>query len=232
MSLAAEIENHRDTVLRELDSVHDYYVVTKRAWRMVQGSVLRRGRFSVFNVVTGNRTTEQDLPQKAQNYIANYLAVATFQQAVSLLEDFVFGAMRSWMLAYPHRIARKQIPVSVVFAAADLDAVKLAAIDREVNDIQYRNVRGWFAEFDEMVKLGCPSSDEIDRLAEIKASRDILVHNRGLANAIYEEKAGSRKRFVAGQRINVPEPYHRESWLLIRKVVTDMSVAAIGKAHR
>lgn len=230
MSLAIDLRDHRDSVLAELAAVHDYYVNTKRAWRIVQGMVSRRGRFTAFNAATGNRTTEHDLPQKAQLYVADYLAGATFQQFVSLFEDFTFGVMRSWLLAYPQRLERKQVPASLVLRATSLEAVKIALVSRELNEIRYRNVRDWFTELEQMVKLGCPSGDEIERLAEIKASRDVLVHNRGLANVIYEEKAAGRKRYVAGEKLEIPETYHRESWELIRKVVADVSTAAIAKA--
>lgn len=230
MLLSIAIQRNRESVLTELAAVHDYYVNTKRAWRTVQRMVSRRGRFTSSNSVTGNRVTESDLPQKAQLYVADYLAGATFQQFVSLFEDFTFGVMQSWLLAFPQRLARKQLPASIVLNATDLESVKIALVNRELNEIRYRSVRDWFSELEQMVNLGCPSDDEIDRLAEIKASRDVLVHNRSIANLTYEAKSGAFKRYSAGQKLEIPETYHRESWELIRKLVNDVSRAAITKA--
>jgi hypothetical protein len=51
-----------------------------------------------------------------------------------------------------------------------------------------------------------------------------------VASAIYEEKAGARKRVNVGEKLAVPECDHRESWELIKKVVADVSAAAIAKA--
>ena len=63
------------------------------------------------------------------------------------------------------------------------------------------------------------------------ASRgDVLAHNRGVAGKSYLAKAGRFARHAEGERIEVPEPYHRQTWELIRKVVTDISNAAIAKA--
>jgi phosphate transport system substrate-binding protein len=76
------------------------------------------------------------------------------------------------------------------------------------------------------VKLGCPTEDEIDRISEAKASRDVLVHNRGIASKMYISKSGKLARFSEGQRIDVPEHYHRATWELIRKLVTDISNAS------
>ena len=82
---------------------------------------------------------------------------------------------------------------------------------------------------DDKAKLGCPTPDEIEKIAEAKASRDVLVHNRGVAGKTYESKVGKLARYKDGQRIDIPEPYHRETWELIRKVITDISNAAIAK---
>ena len=57
-----------------------------------------------------------------------------------------------------------------------------------------------------------------------------MVHNRGIGNAIYLSKAGSRARCADGDKLDIPEHYHRESWELIKKVVGEMSAAATRKA--
>jgi hypothetical protein len=120
--------------------------------------------------------------------------------------------------------------MSIVLSSADLNAVKLAAVTRELNELNYKRVREWFAYLDDMVKIECPTADEIDRLAEIKATRDVFVHNRGVVSPIYLEKAGAKHRAKSGDRLDIPEHYHRESWELIKKVVADVSGAAIAKS--
>jgi len=104
-------------------------------------------------------------------------------------------------------------------------------VDKEVNERKYEGLADWFVNLERLANLGCPTTEEIETLAEIKASRDILVHNNGMANAIYVEKAEQRARYQAGQRLEIPEQYHRESRETIRKVVNDLSTAAIAKAR-
>ncbi len=230
MPLADEIARLRDAALADLDASHDYYANTQAAWRFVVQYIKRGGKARVHNTATGNLTTEKELPGKAQLYVTEYLTAATFQQFVSLFEDFIFGVLRQWLLTYPQRLERKQIPVSLVLDAADLGSVKLAVVNRELNELSYRKVREWFAYLEDLVKLGCPTADEIDRLAEIKATRDVYVHNRGVAGAAYVEKAANKRRCDVGQKLDLPEPYHRESWRLIRKVVSEVAAAAVAKA--
>jgi hypothetical protein len=93
----------------------------------------------------------------------------------------------------------------------------------------YDRPTGWFKYLEDKAKLGCPTPDEVDRIAEAKASRDVLVLNRGVASKTYESKAGRFARHKNGQRIDIPEHYHRETWELIREVIRNISNAAIAK---
>lgn len=112
----------------------------------------------------------------------------------------------------------------------DKEAVTELIVNKELNDVMYLRPARWFAYLQDKAKLDCPPPEEIERFAEAKASRDALVHNRGIASATYQTKAGRLARFSAGQRISIPEDYHRETWELIRKLVSDLSNAAIAKA--
>lgn len=94
----------------------------------------------------------------------------------------------------------------------------------------YERPAEWFAYLEDKVKLGCPTADEIDRIAEAKASRDVLIHNRGVASKIYVSKSRRFARCREGEILDVTEPYHREIWELLRKVVAEVSDAAIAKA--
>ena len=76
----------------------------------------------------------------------------------------------------------------------------------------------WFKYLNDRDKLGCPTDDQIELLTEIKASRDIQAHNRGIVSETYIQKAGRHARYKVGQRLKIPEPYLRETWLLIRDV--------------
>jgi hypothetical protein len=103
-------------------------------------------------------------------------------------------------------------------------------VNKELNELLYERPASWFAYLERTAALGCPSADEIERIAEAKASRDVLIHSRGVANRIYESKAGNLARYRDGERIDIPEPYHHATWELLRKVVADLADAAIGKA--
>jgi hypothetical protein len=203
---------------------------TQAIWQLLEPVVVKEGRkFTIRNMTTGRVVNERDLLGLAQHYVTDYLASSTFQHFVSLFEDFLFDLLRLWLSAYPFRLSNKQIEFGMVLQAPDKSAITLAVVDKELNELKYKRVKDWFEYLESMVALGCPTPDEIGKIAEIKASRDILAHNKGITNAIYVSKAGNHARYKDGEKLAIPEPYHRESWQLIKKVVQDVSAAAIHK---
>jgi hypothetical protein len=157
------------------------------------------------------------------------LAEATFQQFIAIFENYFFDLLRSWLIAYPRNLIGKQVDFKAVLDAPDKEAITLLVVNKELNEILYDRPARWFAYLEDKAKLGCPTANEIDRIAEAKASRDVLVHGRGVASKAYQSKAGLLARYKDGERIDIPEHYHRETWELIRKVVTEISNAAIAK---
>jgi hypothetical protein len=230
MALADDIRALRDRVLADLKGAHDYYTDTKIAWDIVQQFIAAGHTFSIRNRMTGTVTTQSDLAGKARGYVAEQLTEATFQQFIAVFENFFLDLLRLWLLAHPQSLSQKMVDFQAVLDAPDKDAITSLVVDREANEVLYDRPAGWFKYLEKRVKLGCPTADEIDRIAEAKASRDVLVHNRGVASKTYELKAGRLTRFRDGQRIDIPEHYHRDTWELIHKVITDVSNAAIAKA--
>ena len=102
---------------------------------------------------------------------------------------------------------------------------------QKLNELTYKRWGDWFVYLNQRVKPGCPSPAQIALLAEAKATRELLVHNRGVTNSTYPAKAGPQARCADGVRIQVPEPYHWKTWELFRGVVADMSAAAIAKVR-
>jgi hypothetical protein len=229
MTLADDIRALRSRALADLDAAHEYYTDTKIAWDIVGENIHAGRQFAIRNAATGAVTTQDDLANKADGYVSVQLAGATFQQFIATFENYLLDLLRLWLTAYPQSLASKTIDFKTVLEAPDKDAITDLIVDKELNEILYQRPSAWFAYLENRAKLGCPTPDEIDRITEAKASRDVLAHNRGVANKTYETKAGRLARYKEGQLMDIPEHYHRETWQLLRKVIADISDAAIGK---
>jgi hypothetical protein len=229
MALAADITALRDRALADLNAAYDYYTDTKIAWEIARRFIDSGQTFSIRNMTTGSVTTHVELAGKSRGYVAEQLAEATFQQFISIFENYFFDLVRLWLISYPKSLSGKKVDFEDVLNAPDKDTITAQVVSRELNEILYKRPTGWFDYLEDKVKLGCPTTDEIGKIAEAKASRDVLVHNRSVASKTYEAKAGNLARYKDGQRIDIPEHYHRETWQLLRKVVTDISNAAIAR---
>lgn len=229
MPLAQDIRALRDRVLADLNVAHDYYEDTKTAWRIVRGVVASGVKSTTTNVATGTATTETELVAKSGGYVKQQLAEATFQQFLSIFEIFFFDLLRLWLTAYPQNLGGKKVEFKAVLEAAEKDAIVLLVVNKELNEVLYERPAVWFAYPQERAKLGCPTAEEINRVAEAKASRDVLAHNRGVATMSYEAKAKPLGRYADGERIEVGEAYHRATWILLCKVVADVTDAAAAK---
>lgn len=230
MPLVDDITAIGDRVLAELREAHDYYNDSLVAWDIVKKSIVSGHTIANRNLVTGTMTTQAELVEKSRVYITVQLAEATFQQFLAIFENFLFEFLRLWLTVYPQSLGDRKVDFRAVLVAADLDDVKRAVIDREVMDVMYRGPLGWFAYLNDRVNVKCPTADEIARLAEAKATRDVLAHNRGIASPTYVQRAGPRARCNLGERVEVTETYHRETWELLCKVVADVASAAAARA--
>ena len=227
--LTDKIAQLRDESITALDASHDYYAHTKHAWRFMQGRIWRGTKISIQNDVTGNVANEQELSDLSQEYVTGYLTSATFQHFVSVFEDFIFGFLQAWLTEYPESLKSKQVEFQTVYESNDKDEIVQAVVQREVHEWSRAKIDVWFKKLNKIAELGCPDQDQIERLAEIKTSRDILVHAKGIANSIYVDKSMGLARFKSGERLEIPEDYHRESWELIKQVILDVAEAGIKK---
>ncbi|MFI5461649.1 MAG: hypothetical protein ACHRXM_40205, partial [Isosphaerales bacterium] len=231
MALRDEIEAVRDRALAGLNDAHDYFTYTKGAWRMLQFAVQRDGlKFSLRNPSTNSTVNEEALLGHAQRYVAEDLASATLQQFVSIFENFLSDALRLWLLAFPKSFAKRQLSGKEIFGLPDKAAIVDALVEKELKDVFYDRPANWFEYLKDHVDTGAPAAAEAEQFAEVKATRDVLVHGQGVANAYYVDKAGKAARAQSGQPLDVAEPYHQASWELICKLVRDIGTGMAAKA--
>lgn len=229
MALADDIQGLTNRTLSALSAGHDYHTYTKRIWRLT-GQLVKEGRsFSFRNVATGSRLAERELLDRLNVYLTDYLIPSTFQGFVSRFEDFYFGLLRCWLTAHPGSLSRKHVEMRLVLAAPDKTAIIALMIEKELNEIKYARVADWFAYLERLANIQWSAAD-VEKLAEIKASRDVIAHNNGFANETYVTKSGSRARCQAGERLPLTERYLAESWQTIRAAVSDLAAAALAKA--
>src|SRR5262249_56836016 len=108
-----------------------------------------------------------------------------------------------------------QVPLSEILAAPDRDAILSGVIERVVRELAYRRPAQWFRFLDNRVNLGCPDENQRGALCEMKATRDVLEHDRRRVGPDYLEKAGAFARYAVGDIVQIDEPYLRHCLALM-----------------
>jgi len=229
MPVQDDLRRIADRAHWELDSVHDFFEHSKIVWQSFQTFVDQGHKVTGENLATGTRIDQDGLIRLAPQYTRDYLTTFTFRQFVSAFEVFLFNFLHRLLLHNPWQFARSQLEFEVVLKAGDRDEVISGIIAKQLNELKYDTLREWFVAAERAVHLGCPTADEIDTLTEVKATRDVLEHNAGVVNEIYLRKAARKARYAVGDLIEIDDTYHLESWRLIKKVVTDVTNAAVAK---
>ncbi|GAB3347224.1 hypothetical protein [Lysobacter tyrosinilyticus] len=164
--------------------------------------------------ISSTRTYKQDqLLGKYQFLAFHQLSVNGILQLVTLVEAMLSDVLRAVVVRYPHKIGGKRsIPIHSILEATSLDEVHLRATDALLNELSYKSP----AEFAEVIEqqlsvnlLECPA---FHCYVEIKATRDIYIHNRGIANDVYVRKSGSHARVRSGMQVPVSTQYYLESY--------------------
>ena len=146
------------------------------------------------------------------------LLALVHQHQVVIFEAAYFDAIKLLLLDNPLRLpGKRQIEYSAVVAAASREEVLAYMVERELNELKYKPVAEWFAYLNRLVTGVNVTDLDVCRIAEAKATRDLLVHNSGIVNDIYIQKAGSLARYKVGETVTISSDYALEAWQLLSR---------------
>jgi hypothetical protein len=211
----------------DLDDLFNFGAQNDLIWEDFAKRVREGHTLTTRIIETETEVTEQNLINLYPRYKITYLHGLSFVQLTSVFEAFLFDFLRLLITNDPRHLAqKKQIEVGVALSVADRGALVLLIAERELNELKYDRPRAWFDYMSKIVKLGCPTEDEIERIAEMKAVRDLLIHNSGVVNKTYLDKAGTKARYAVGDPVVMDRPYFNDCWELAKKLVDDVAAAA------
>ncbi len=154
-------------------------------------------------------------------FLGNHqLAINGIYQLVTILESLFGDLVRIVLLKYPQKIgSKKTIQSSVVLAAHSIEEIHLKAIDSILKDMTYKSPNEFAVELKDLMSMNLLECPAFHRYLEIKATRDIYIHNRGIANEVYVTKAGSHSRVKAGEFLPIDTIYFLESFEFCIQIV-------------
>lgn len=227
------LKAHRARIIRELREAMEFKAFTDLAYVMATALVQGSGKFhpivlgfSDFASAAGMQdevVAKDMLPLRFAKAKENYFFAMVHEHQVALFEHLFFDELRLLLLHQPKHLSRKkQIDYGTVLDATDKEQLLWSIVDRELNELKYKNVREWFEYVEKLVSGSSVSDADVGLVAEAKATRDILVHNAGLINNVYVSKSGEYARFAVGDRADVAGDYTRDVWSLFLKVLLQL----------
>ena len=134
--------------------------------------------------------------------------------AVSQFESYLFEVFRIVISAYPKKLAlnikgvetAREIPLNLLLNANSLSEVIAQIIEQRLNQVSYASPKEYLEYLGSIVGADITDPIFLDYI-EIKATRDLLIHNSGVINDIYLAKAGDKKRGEIGQAVTIDTNY-------------------------
>ena len=156
--------------------------------------------------------------------------------AVGVTEDYLQRTLRLVLRWYPGKLrlnidgsqTNKNVPMELILGAGSLSEVVDALIQRQLISTFYGSPERYFQYIENILSIKLDKELKAG-FSEIKATRDIIIHNSGKANEIYVEKAGQKARGQAGEDLEVDADYFKHSIGTMKKMIQQIFRRCLGK---
>jgi hypothetical protein len=144
-------------------------------------------------------------------------------QLITTTENLLNDLLRSIFKEYPAKIpSKKKIDAELVLSFSSLDEAKFYIIDAVINDIAYKSPKEYAQDFFAYSGVNLLESPIFHRYIELKATRDIHIHNAGIANEVYLGKAGILARVKNNEKLPVDIQYFLQSYETCLQLVEEL----------
>lgn len=200
------IQRTREILLNEISQIRDDNADTNETYNVPsrKGKLFSKEAFRTHKEYKGllREITERDL---FENFIVTN---------VSKFESYLFRTLTEVISVYPEKLGinvngikpYKTVPIEFVMSTQSIDLLIEKVITDRITSISYATPQQYLQFFQEVT--GCKTNgDEFIDYIEIKATRDLLVHNDKRVNDIYLEKVGDKKRGTLNHVIPIDGKY-------------------------
>lgn len=157
--------------------------------------------------------TKQELIERYQLLALDKLPIDGILKLVTLMETLLNDILRKILIEYPNKIPNKRkIDVEKALNASSLEEIRLYIVDNILNDIAYKSPKDYADEFNKYVGINLLENPIFHKYIELKATRDIHIHNNGIANEIYRAKSGVMARINTDKFLPVTVQYFLQSY--------------------
>lgn len=184
--------------------------------------------FEVPSIKQENIVFEKSIPKLItllNTTINSELHKQSLVSAVAVTENYLLSSLRLIFTMYPQKLtlniegipAEKKIDLDIILEAKDLDLLLANIIENKLIKIFYESPQRYFQFIEAVLTITIPEEMK-DEFIEVKATRDIIVHNAGITNSVYINKVSENARAVEGQILPVDSRYFESSIRCMKKL--------------
>ena len=215
--LIKQLQANRSSYLIRFEGGDVYYDLSLQLWRSNQ--LLNR---ELIHSVT---SVSLLLPEEvtASDMIRKYLRPSTFRNYMSIFELFLVDVIKIWLSHYPDILGKSQLSFQQFLDSTSRETLISDVIEKEVIDILYKDTKAFIKSLYSYLgknSSACSlSDDDINKLSELKALRNIHEHNNGIINKIYLEKSRTLTRGQEGTFVEIDDDILSECMNLLKTIM-------------
>jgi len=227
----------RNRAIRELNNI---FVVTGIARNAVNDAreTLQSGPRTKLRFTIPTVRDEQIVAARNRSKILSLLEQAVNQDlfaqalvpAVALTEGYLADMLVMILRAFPQKLSspEKKIDLQLVLQASNLDELLGKIVSNQIHATFYDSPVKYFKYIEHTLSISIPKRRKA-AYAEVKATRDIYVHNGGIANEFYIQKSGDLARAEDGEPLPLDEDYFSSAITCMKGIVQSVYTGLLKK---
>lgn len=171
----------------------------------------------------------EKIRERKMNNDDSIILEGLFALAVASFEHSLGDTLRELFTHIPDKLDIKNESISKT-ELIDGNPLK-QAIENKVNAISYKSLSEILTYFARITDISetLITEDELNSLLEVKATRNLLIHNNLMINQIYKDTAGENIRNANNGRLSITQNYLFESLVTIRSILEKFRDALLEK---
>jgi hypothetical protein len=229
--LARKIYSLQIKIVRDLNDAHIFLeqaqpLLIEARDRYERSSSRSDRRYYVPSIdrVKFAKRKDVELKEIYERYTSTGLFESFLVRSLSQFESFLAELLITFLEHYPQRItevvqgvtACPGVSAKDLMAAQNKEELVRRVLADHVSTVFRQRPSVYMAYVSKV--LSVKNDPSFANYFEIAATRDLVVHNNGIVNALYLEKAGDKARGALGEKIAVDEDYFSSALAKLKKV--------------
>jgi len=158
------------------------------------------------------------------DFIDRHMPALCFSALVSAYEEFIIELLALTLKTYPQKISTEQIDFKKVLELSKDELIEFKAKEF-INQIMYKSPKDYLKSLSNLLSIDSNLlKNDFNKYIEIKARRDLGVHNNWVKNEIYIRKVKDANLEVENEDILLPTfNYYRSAYETCTSLVTKIT---------